>query len=153
MPARLFVTVHGSGGDIVDAPTGRPHPDAPQVHVDVERRQVGIRVPHSAWDPADGTQRLAAAAGLWDSDADAYLLPQVTADATHPGGAVVGDPTPAAFSDAAFRFHEPFEAPYRNSDQKRAIADGDLSGFFADVDFGKLRAGTDDESGSPPPAT
>jgi hypothetical protein len=48
MPARLFVTVHGSGGDIVDAPTGRPHPDAPQVHVDVERRQVGIRVPHSA---------------------------------------------------------------------------------------------------------
>ena len=44
---------------------------------------------------------------------------------------------------------QPFEAPYRNNDQKRAIADGDLSGFFADVDFGKLRAGTDDESGVP----
>ncbi|MBO4240752.1 hypothetical protein [Pseudonocardia alni] len=149
MPAQVFVTVHGGGGDIVDAATGRTLPDAPQVHVDVERRQVEIRVPHSAWDPADGTQRLAAAAGLWDRDADAYLAPQVTADATHPGGAVVGDPTPSAFFDAAFRFHEPFEAPYRNNDQKRAIANGDLSEFFADVDFGKLRAGTDDESGVP----
>ncbi|MBN9799602.1 hypothetical protein ACFU8R_13405 [Pseudonocardia alni] len=59
--------------------------------------------------------------------------PQVTADATHPGGAVVGDPTPSAFSDAAFRFrfYEPFEAPYRN--QKRAIADDDLSGTFSPV--------------------
>ena len=45
--------------------------------------------------------------------------------------------------------HEPFEAPYRNNDQQKAIADGDLSPFFADVDFGKLAGGVDDESGVP----
>ncbi|OLM15881.1 MULTISPECIES: hypothetical protein [unclassified Pseudonocardia] len=149
MPAERFVTVHGTGGDVTDAATGETLPDAPDVRVDVERRQVEIRVPHSAWDPADGTQRIAAAAGLWDRDADAYLTPRATADETHPGGAVVGDPTPSAFFDAAFRFQEPFEAPYRNNDQRLAIATGDLSPFHADVDFGKLRSGTDDESGVP----
>ncbi|MFP5021023.1 hypothetical protein [Pseudonocardia phyllosphaerae] len=149
MQAEKFVTVHGSTGDITDAATGEKVPDAPQVSVDTERRQIEIRVPNSAWDPAGGTQRVAAAAGLWDRGTDKYLVPQTTADETHPGGAVVGDPTPSAFFDSAFRFHEPFEAPYRNNDQRRAIANGDLSDFFADIDFGKLADGVDDESGVP----
>ncbi|RZT87796.1 glucodextranase-like protein [Pseudonocardia sediminis] len=148
MPASQFVTVHGTEGDITDAADGRALPDRPQVSVDVERRQVEIRVPHTAWDP-QGNQRIAAAAGLWDRDADSYLVPQATADETRPGGAIIGDPTPSAFFDTAFRFREPFEAPYRDNDQKKAIADGDVSPFFADVDFGKLADGTDDESGVP----
>ncbi|MGI5132362.1 hypothetical protein ACQEVB_36540 [Pseudonocardia sp. CA-107938] len=148
LPADRFVTVHGTGGDIIDAGTGAVV-GSPQVSVDVERRQVQIRVPHATWDPGAGKQRIAAAAGLWDRARDAYLVPQAVADATHPGGAIAGDPTPSAFFDAAFRFHEPFEAPYRDNDQKKAIADGDLSPFFADVDFGKLAAGADDESGVP----
>ena len=106
-------------------------------------------MPHTAWDP-QGSQRVAAAAGLWDGRTTGTWSPQVgAADQTHPGGAIVGDPTPSAFFDSAFRFDEPFEAPYRNNDQRNAIADGDLSPFFADVDFGKLADGTDDESGVP----
>lgn len=148
LPAERFVTVHGTQGDITDATDGRALPDRPQVAVDLERRQVEIRVPHAAWDP-QGPQRVAAAAGLWDRAADGYLVPQTTADRTHPGGAIVGDETPSAFFDSAFRFDEPFEAPYRDNDQKKAIADGDLSPFFADVDFSRLAEGTDDESGVP----
>ncbi len=148
MPAEKFVTVHGAGGDITDAATGALLADRPAVTVDLERRQVEILVPHRAWNP-QGQQRLAVAAGLWDRAGDAYLAPQATADRTHPGGAVLGDPTPSAFFDTAFRFHEPFEAPYRNNDQKKAIADGDISPFFADVDFAKLAGGVDDDSGVP----
>lgn len=147
MPADRFVTVHGTEGDVVEAATGEELA-APEVAVDVERRQVEVRVPHAAWDPA-GSERVAAAAGLWDEAGDAYLVPQLTADETHPGGAIAGDPTPSAFFDSAFRFDEPFEAPYRDDDQKRAIAAGDLSPFFAEVDFGKLADGVDDESGVP----
>ena len=147
MPAHRFVTVHGTAGDVVDAATGQ-RLAAPAVTVDVERRQVEIRVPHSAWNPV-GTERVAAAAGLWGRAADSYLVPRLSADETHPGGAIVGDPTPSAFFDSAFRFDEPFEAPYRNNDQKHAIADGNLSPFFAMVDFGKLAGGVDDESAVP----
>jgi hypothetical protein len=147
LPAHRFVTVHGTEGDVVDAETGA-RLAAPAVTVDLPRRQVEIRVPHAAWKPA-GIERVAAAAGLWDRAGNSYLVPRLSADKTHPGGAIAGDPTPSAFFDSAFRFHEPFEAPYRNNDQKRAIADGDLSPFFADVDFGKLAAGADDESGVP----
>jgi predicted esterase len=147
MPAHRFVTVHGTEGDVVDAATGAELA-APAVTVDLERRQVEVRVPHAAWAPA-GTARVAAAAGLWDRAKGSYLVPHLTADETHPGGAIAGDPTPSAFFDSAFRFDEPFEAPYRNNDQKHAIADGDLSPFSASVDFGKLADGVDDESGLP----
>ena len=144
LPAELFVTVHGELGDITDARTGRTLGEHPDVFVDLARRQVQIRVPHAAFDPGrDRSVRLAAAAGLWDRGTDHYLVPRVTADRAHPGGAVLGDPHPSAFFDSAFRFHEPVEAPYLDNDQRRAIAAGDLSPFFADVDFGKLADGVD----------
>jgi predicted esterase len=147
LPADRFVTVHGGHGDVTDAVSGKTL-GAPTVTVDLPRRQIEIRVPHSLWQPT-GAQRLAAAAGLWDRANDRYLVPQATADATHPGGAIAGDPAPSAFFDSAFRFHEPFEAPYRDNDQKRAIANHDLSPFFATVDFGKLAAGVTDDSTVP----
>lgn len=148
LPAQEFVTVHGSQSDITDAADGAPRVEKPQFTVDVERRQVEIVVPHSAYDP-QGKVRVAAAAGLWDRKGDKYLVPQASADQTHPGGAILGDPTPSVFFDSAFRFNENFEAPYRDNDQKKAIADGDLSPFFATIDFGELAAGVDDESGVP----
>ncbi|MFY0408452.1 hypothetical protein [Solicola sp. PLA-1-18] len=149
LPAEQFVTVNGTDGDITDAATGESL-GSPQVSVDRERRQVEIRVPHSTFDPTGQTSvRLAAAAGLWDRENDRYLVPAATPSPTRPGGAVVGDSTPSAFFDTAFRFDEPFEAPYRDNDQKRAIADGDISAFHADVDFTKLAAGTEDMSGVP----
>lgn len=148
MPAERFVTVHGTDGDIVDAASGATLAERPGVRVDEERRQIEIRVPHSAWTP-DGGERIGAAAGLWDRARGGYLVPQATADEDTPGGAILGDETPSAFFDSAFRFDEPFEAPYRDNDQKRAIAHGDLSPFFAEVDFDALAAGVTDESGLP----
>src|SRR5581483_4626878 len=141
MPAERFVTVHGDTGDITDAASGRTMAEKPAVSVDLKRRQIDIRVPHSAYDPTGNhSVRVALAAGLWDRSADAYLVPQAVADATHPGGAVSGQAHPSVFFDSAFRFAEPFEAPYRDALQKKAIAAGDLSPFHADVDFGKLSA-------------
>ena len=149
LPAQQFVTVHGRTGDIVDAATGRTL-GKPTVSVDQTRRQIEIRVPHSAFDPTGRRDvRLAVAAGLWDRGANAYLVPQATADATHPGGAIQGDPTPSVFFDSAFRFGEPAEAPYRDALQKRAIAEGELSPFFAEVDFTKLAQKVRDDSGIP----
>jgi hypothetical protein len=117
------------------------------VTVDLPRRQVEIRVPHSAWKPA-GTERIAAAAGLWDRAGNSYLVPRLSADGTHASGAIAGDPTPSAFFDSAFRSTS--RSRLRTGTTTRsAIADGDLSPFFADVDFGKLAAGADDESGGP----
>ena len=149
MPAERFVTVHGTEGDITDAASGQAVADKPAVRVDQTRRQIEIRVPHAAFDPAGRSVRMALAAGLWDKANDAYLLPQASADATHPGGAIQGDPTPSAFFDTAFRFHEPFEAPYRDAQQKLAIAHGDLSDLHADVDFTKLAKKVRDDSGIP----
>ncbi len=150
MPAERFVTVHGDTGDITDASTGRTLAEKPPVTVDLKRRQIEIRVPRSAYDPTGRRAvRVALAAGLWDRSADAYLVPQAVADATHPGGAVSGQGHPSAFFDSAFRFGEPFEAPYRDALQKKAIAAGDLSPFHADVDFGKLAARADDDTAIP----
>jgi hypothetical protein len=94
MPAQRFVTVHGTEGDIVDAASGQTV-GAPQVTVDQTRRQIEILVPHAAFDPAgEHAVRVALGAGLWDTAGKSYLVPQATADATHPGGAIQGDPTP-----------------------------------------------------------
>jgi hypothetical protein len=148
MPAEKFVTVHGKHGDIIDADSGRTLDTRPEVSVDVERRQVEIRVPHSVFDP-HGSERIAAAAGLWDRHGDGYLVPRTQNDADHPGGAEVGDPDPSVFFDVAFRTDEPFEAPNRNHDSKDAIGKGDLSRFFAKVDFDKLARGEHDDSDLP----
>jgi hypothetical protein len=150
MPAEKFVTVHGTSGDIVDAATGQTSPVAPNVQVDLERRQVTVEVPHTAFDPGASTTRIAAAAGLWDNANDRFLVPQLVADATHPGGAVPTDLTPSAYFDVAFRYGEPFDSPWRNDDQKVALAAGDISRFHADVDFAKLAAHVNDDMNDTP---
>ena len=53
MPADRFVTVHGEHGDIVDAASGRTLGESPDVDIDRARRQIEIRIPHSAWNPSD----------------------------------------------------------------------------------------------------
>ena len=81
-------------------------------------------------------------------------MPGASATATTPGGAG-GLSRPAAIFNAAFRFQEPFQGPdftaltdatwWRDRVQGRALRDGDLGRFHADVDFGKLLAGVDDD--------
>ncbi|MBA0124250.1 hypothetical protein H0B56_01705 [Haloechinothrix sp. YIM 98757] len=144
LPAESFVTVHGSRARFVDAATGE-EVGGGAATVDLERRQVEVHVPNSVFDPGDETVRIAAASGLWDTGNDQYLVPRQVADEDHPGGAQLGDPAPSAFFDVAFRYDEPLDAPWRDRQQKEAIADGDISDFFAEVDFAKLRRQVEDD--------
>ncbi|MEA2311989.1 MAG: hypothetical protein QOE28_1957, partial [Solirubrobacteraceae bacterium] len=159
-PAAMFLTVHGTTADLLDAVTKQPvGGGAPTASVDTTRRQIEVRVPTSAWNPGTSTVRLAAGVGLWDAASGAYLIPQGSSrTATQPGG---GSPGAPGFFNVAFRFAEPLPkvsdpgdtsanpAWWRDRAQGEALRTGDLSSFHADVDFGNLAAGTDDESGVP----
>lgn len=142
-PAEVFVTVHGTTGDIVDAATGATI-GAPTVVVDTERRQVHVCVPYGAFDPrGQRAVRVAVGVGLWDAANGRYLLPGTTATATTPGGA--GNLVdPPAFFNAAFRFVEPLSA-FRTTRQGTVLRTGDLSEFSTLVDFVKLEDGIDDD--------
>jgi dienelactone hydrolase len=152
-PAQWFLTVHGNSAELLDAATGTPAPEPPTASVDLKRRQIEVRVPHSDWDQRIGVVRLAAGVGLWDNANDRYLLPQAAADATHAGGATLA--TPTAFFNVAFRYDEPIQKPdvtvlfdpgwWRDRAQGNALAGGNLTPFHADVDFGKLSTGVDDD--------
>jgi hypothetical protein len=130
-PGRMFVTVHGTSADAVDAITGTTVNDALYTAVDPARRQVEVRVPYSVFDPRGQKLRVAAATGLWDAAGGAYV-PQAA----------------AAFFNVAFRSGEP-AGPWRTSAQSAALTAKDLSPFFATVDFGKLTAGVTDDSAVP----
>jgi dienelactone hydrolase len=138
MPAQAFVTVHGSEADVVDAATGAKLKGTPRVTVDRWRRQVSVRVPYRVFDTRGQLVRVAAATGLWDRGAKRYLLPRAGApDAKTPGGAEGESPT--AFFNVAFRYDEPLKGSWSSRRQSAALASGDLSAFFATVDFAKLR--------------
>jgi hypothetical protein len=141
----MFVTVHGNDADIVDGAGGQVRPERPAVTTDPGRRQVEVRVPYSAFDPRGNTAvRVGAAAGLWDTAAGRYLLPREgDPTETQPGGAT-GD-HPSAFFNVAFRYDEPFDAAWRDHLQLAAVEKGDISPFFATVDFSKLAAGVHDD--------
>ena len=167
-PAQLFLTVHGAKAALTDAATGTTVTPAPTVQVDRARRQFEVTVPHAAWDPRAQTVRLAAGVGLWDNANNHYLTPEATASATTPGGAATSG---AALFDLAFRGDEPMPdwstmglawttgdaavmekaTPcfWRECAQAKALAAGDVSPFYADVDFAKLLANQTDTSGIP----
>ena len=163
-PADLFLTVHpGPGGKLVGevarAASGRKL-RAPKVVLNPRRRQVDIRVSHRAWNPRRKTVRMAAGVGLWDGSANKYLLPQPSADATHPGGSGTSD-KPGAFFNVAFRTRESTARPdegtavindpawWRDRAQGKALATGDISPFFANVSFKKLAKRRRDDSKVP----
>jgi hypothetical protein len=157
-PAQYFLTVHGEEATLTDALTGAVVPGpAPSVSVDRLRRQITVQVPHGEWDPGSSTVRLAAGVGLWNAAANRFLVPGAVAGATQPGGAGT-NPAAPAFFDVAFRFNaqEPLPgtpgattalAPawWRESAQAQALASGDVSSFYAQVDFAKLAAKTNDD--------
>lgn len=155
-PAALFLTWHGRGAELLDPATGER--TAVATGVDLERRQIELRVTAAAFAPGRATVRLAAGVGLWDAGRDRYLLPQTASDATTPGGAA-GLERPAAFFNVAFRSGEPLPridpeattnpAWWRDRAQGAALAAGDLSSLHADVDFGKLADGARDDAGVP----
>jgi hypothetical protein len=160
-PAALFVTVHGTTASLSDGKTGAT------ASVDLARRQFDVRVPHSAWDPGSTVQRVEIGTGLWGDGS--YLAPSPGPHSdTTPGG---GAPTGAAIVNVGPRFDEPWPdvhmanggltigdsaagaaveaAWWRERQQSEQLALGDVSPFFANVDFGKLAAKADDDSGVP----
>src|SRR4051812_41983432 len=167
-PAALFLTVHGTSAELLDAASGQPVTPAPTATVDLARRQYEVRVPHAAFDPGKGTVRMAAGVGLWDTSANAYAKPGQAASATAPGGV---SPSGAALFNMAFRTDEPVPHIYdpgiantiveghetvvqdgtywRDRRQGDVLASGDVTPFGARVDFAKLAAGSDDDSGVP----
>jgi len=167
-PAQLFLTVHGSTAELLDAATGKPLTPAPTATVDTGRRQIDVRIPHAAWDPGTSVVRMAAGVGLWDPQAGTYLQPQPSASATNPGGASASN---EALFNMAFRTDEPVPhinypgtantiveghvgveqdgSWWRERRQGDVLASGDVTPFSAEVDFGKLARGVDDESGVP----
>ena len=150
-PAKFFLTVHPDGDSMVAELTAAAGGDTSgtfPARVDMDRRQIQVRVPRRAWNPRRHAVRMAAGVGLWDADAGQYLLPGPSASASTPGGAT--DEAPAAFFNVAFRSDEPFPKPtdstdtvlnaawWRDRDQAAALAAGDISKFFAKVRFRKL---------------
>jgi hypothetical protein len=163
-PADLFVTVHPSGsrllGHLTRADSGAAVGAPLKARETVARRQIEVRIPHRLWNPRRRSVRLWAGVGLWDAPNRRYLLPQGSADATHPGGAgAVSDP--AAFFNVAFRPREPAQkvtdgagvitnaAWWRDRTQGTALAAGDITALHGDVSFSKLALRTRDDSAVP----
>jgi hypothetical protein len=164
-PASLFLTVHPSGSqlvaDLVEAGNDAAvSGTAPTVRVDMYRRQIEVDVPRQDWNPGQNTVRMAMGVGLWNSATGRYLLPGATATAAQPGGAGTAT-NPAAFLNVAFRTAEPFPsvtagtgalidpAWWRDQQQGAALAQGNTSQFYANVNFAKLAAGVTDDSQVP----
>src|SRR4051794_7280937 len=167
-PAQLFLTVHGTTAELLDAATGQAVAPAPTASVDTGRRQFDVRVPHAAWDPGTAVVRMAAGVGLWDAASGGYAQPGPAASATAPGGRA---PSGAALFNMAFRTNEQIpriDFPgtantiveghvgvmqdgswWRERRQGDVLASGDVGELAAQVDFGKLAAGVDDASGVP----
>ncbi len=164
-PAGLFLTVHPAGSklkaELVTAGSGaavRGRP--PRVYLSMKRRQVTVLISHRQWNPRRRTVRLAAGVGLWDNSTGNYLVPTLTADASHPGGSGAGA-SPAAFFNVAFRTDEDRPsvtasaqvltdaAWWRDREQGHALADSDISPFFANVRFRALARKARNDRGVP----
>ncbi|MFP5219835.1 MAG: hypothetical protein ACLGIG_08870 [Actinomycetes bacterium] len=162
--AQLFLTWHGSEAELRDAATGTVL-SALTPTVDLERRQVEVRVPHGVWDPGSQVVRTTVGVGLWDPAAGTYLTPQPgQSSATVPGG---GTPLGVAIVNVGPRFDEPLPdvvgatmadtavgaaatAPWwRERQQSLQLAQGDVTPFSAQVDFRKLADRERDDSGVP----
>jgi hypothetical protein len=165
-PAQWFLTWHGTRAEFTSAEPGKTAAlTGGAVRVDRLRRQVTVVVPHSMWNPGTSKVRMTIGTGLWDAANNSYLRPQTgSATATSPGG---GTPQGVAIVNVGPRLAEPLpliagatmgdtavvgEAAarfWRDSQQATQLAQGDVSPFAADVDFGKLRARKWDDSAVP----
>jgi len=144
-PAQVFVSVWGDTGDVINAATGQII-GVPSVEVDRLRRQVEVRVSYAYYDPrALRDARIAAGVGLWDKATHNYLIPQDTADATHPGGAGELAVAPPAFFNVAFRYLQQSGGDFRTEAQATALKARDISEFSGSIDFMKLAEGMNDD--------
>lgn len=165
-PAEFFLTVSGQQAQLRDAASGELITPAPGVSVDMARRQIQVSVSSQAWNPGNKVVRMALGAGLWDAQNQSYLQPGLLATESQPGGVAASR---AALFNMGFRDEPKPEFPpltgrtivdaaasaraegrwWREKAQSGALAAGDVSGFFAEVDFARLRQRVNDESNVP----
>ena len=165
-PADHVLVTWGEGAEL----DGEPLADD-RVSVDVERNQIEVEV---SLDPAGATWRHYCLTGLWDGGGG-FRQVAVEPDEETPGGRL-DDQSPPPVFNVGFRFEEPFGAPlhdaldlgrelldvvrsggprvlgkgsWREHRQARALAERDVSGLHADVDFSTLESGETDRSGVP----
>lgn len=127
------------------------------LRVDLERRQLELRLPDSVLNLRGSQQTFWLGLGLWDPEADAYLVPTLSRSATQPGGAGLLS-NPPAFFNLGFRFAEPepdiagqlgvgavvIPRWWRDAAQAEALALGEAGQFRVQVDFAKLESGVTD---------
>jgi len=133
--------------------------------VDAARNQIEISVPLTP--PSGSKWRHYVVVGLWNGSSFRRILANPTTES--PGGAHGTKPPPVF--NVGFRFNEPAvrgdlaglvanpngsngtrtagAGHWREHAQALALAARDISAFHADIDFGKLAAGANDESGVP----
>jgi pimeloyl-ACP methyl ester carboxylesterase len=164
-PAHYFLTWHGHSVDFRNAGSGKRLRPNPRLKVYKRRRQIQVVVPHGTWNPGRRKVRTTIGIGLWDKGTGGYLQPQPgDATKTTPGG---GTPNGVALFNVGPRFDEPWPvfagatladtaattqalAPsWRERQQSEQLSIGDVSPFFANVDFAKLAAKKRDNSGVP----
>ena len=149
----------GTGAELDGEPL-----DDDRVEVDTARNQIEVDVD---LDPGDETWRHYAVLGLWDDEANEFKQIQEFPDEEYPGGARGQDPPPVFNVGFRFNDQEPLATPnvepgsaerqaeeaieertgsrgvgyghWRDHAQANALADEDISEFYADVDFGALR--------------
>lgn len=144
MPAQIFATVHGEKVEVIDAATGNAlTASGATASTNLHRRQAEVFIPFSVFDPQGKTAvRIGAASGLWDVANNTYLIPQATEDENHPGGSGIL-PSPPAFFNVAFRYLD--TGSWHESGQGAALTTGNISRYFATVDFTKLATGVSDD--------
>lgn len=135
------------------------------VSISERRNQIDVTVPLA---PGEETWRHYLVVGLFDEDKTEFTQVQKTPDETHPGGAHLTNPPPVFNVGFRSNEQEPMGAPniepgdlseeledtisnigsrglgfghWREHAQAMALAARDISPFFADIDFGKLRTG------------
>ena len=154
-PAELFLTVHGTTADLLDAATGRPW--APRRRPSAStRRAARSRCACRTPPGTRGSSVVRLAAGVGPVGRRGRPLPACPAGRGRdaPGRRRATARTPPAFFNVAFRFDEPMPglqrsrvgtsanpAWWRDRAQAHALRSGDISPFHADVDFAKLARG------------
>lgn len=140
------------------------NPDGANSWVDVDRNQIYVE---ADLDPDGETWRHYAVLGLYDEEAHAFKQIEQQPDDERPGGARGQDPPPVFNVGFRFNDQEPLGTPnvksesaeqefedaieeatgsravgyghWRDHAQAMALADGDISEFFTDIDFDALQ--------------
>lgn len=150
----------GTGAELKSVTSNGMQTRDVETSVDVDRNQIELTVP---LDPGKETWRHYLVTGLFDTEESVFKQIQEVPDDENPGGAAGEDPPPVF--DVGFRMHdqEPVGqisndpgttdelqrdlenghvlvwGEWRDVSQAKALSEGDISRFHADIDFGQIR--------------